>query len=220
VRITRDGAPWAGTTVRWNDDDLAVSSDAPSRPGRAGSRMLVVDGILYGIDPHDGAWVNEGSPDSIDPNSGTTPEEYLAATREDVGGITLRRIADGITGLTTRTLADGAVAYEGTAPAGLVARETGFKQGRQIRVLPFGYVAHDEAADPSASLDVAVTVGGDGVVREVALSWGATTAWRFAVSYSDLGATGEIAAPANARDLRALRRAAAEAGRREALRPG
>jgi hypothetical protein len=149
--------------------------------------------------------VNEGPPDSIDPDSGTTPSEYLTATREDVGGVTLRRIIDGITGLTRSRLADGAVVYEGTVPAGLVARETAFKEGQRIRVLPFGYVAHDEAADPSAPLDVAVTVGGDGVVREIAVSWGAATAWRYVVSYSALGATAGIAAPANARDLRALR---------------
>jgi hypothetical protein len=36
---------------------------------------------------------------------------------------------------------------------------------------PFGYVAHDEAADPAALLDTAVTVGSDGIVRKIAVSW-------------------------------------------------
>src|SRR5919198_2589380 len=94
VRISHDGRLWAGSTIRWNGADLAVSSDAPRRQGEPGSEMRVGGGTLYGIDQ--GAWVVLGSPKSIDPDSGTTPDEYLAAVREDVGGATLRRITDGM----------------------------------------------------------------------------------------------------------------------------
>ncbi len=66
---------------------------------------------------------------------------------EDVGGTTLRRLTGGITGLSTRQL-DSTV-HAGTVPAGLIPRRTGFKEGQAFRVLPFGYVAHDEAADPT-----------------------------------------------------------------------
>jgi hypothetical protein len=57
-------------------------------------------------------------------------------------------------------------------PISVAGAESGFKEGHPIRVLPFGYVAHDEAADPAAPLDVDVTVGADGVVREIAVTWG------------------------------------------------
>jgi len=70
-------------------------------------------------------------------------------------------------------------------------------------VLPFGYVAHDEAADPASLLDAAVTVGPDGVVRRIAVTWGAgDSAWAYTVTYSGLGATPALEAPANARPLR------------------
>ena len=46
-------------------------------------------------------------------------------------------------------------------------------------MLPFGYVAHDKAADPSAQLDAAITVGADGVVRELAVTW---PGWTYAVT--------------------------------------
>jgi hypothetical protein len=158
---------------------------------------------MYGIDPDDGGWVVLGSPDSIDPDSGTTPDEYLAAVREDVGGATLRRITDGMTGLTTRQLDDGSTVYSGTVAAGLIARETGFKEGESIRVLPFGYVAHDEAANPEAPLQAAVTVGAHGVVREIAVTWGSgASQWSFRVTYSGLGTTPAPTAPANAEPLR------------------
>jgi hypothetical protein len=203
VRITHNGELWAGTTIRWNGADLALSSDAPRRGRRPGSALLVVGGMMYGLDPGDGRWVELGSPKSIDPGSGTTPDEYLAAVRDDIGGVTLRRITGGMTGLTTRRPGDGSTVYTGSVAAGLIAAETGFKEGRAIRVLPFGYVAHDEAADPSSLLDAAVTVGADGIVREIVVTWGTGgSAWRYAVTYRRLGATAAPVAPANARGMR------------------
>ena len=203
VRITHNGKIWAGSTIRWHDRDLAVSRDAPRRPGKAGSELLVVDGTLYGISPAGGNWVVLGNPQSIDPDSGTTPDEYLAAVREDIGGATLRRITDGITGLTTRKLDDGSTVYSGAVAAGLIARESGFKEDQPIRVFPFGYVAHDEAADPAALLNAAVTVSADGIIREITVTWGTSaSAWTYAVTYSGLGATSAPVAPANARPLR------------------
>ena len=104
VRMTHDGEIWAGVTIRWNGEDLSLSRGELQRRGRPESRFLVVDGTMYVIE--DGEWVNIGSPESIDPGSGTTPAEVLAAVREDVGGETLRRIAAGITGVTTQELAE------------------------------------------------------------------------------------------------------------------
>jgi hypothetical protein len=209
VRIEQNGVLWAATTIRWHGGNLAVSSDAPRRRGRVGSELRLVGGTLYTFDPADGGWVDIGSPESIDPGSGTTPAEYLAAVREDVGGMTLRRIIGGVTGLTTRQFSDGSTVYNGTVAAGLVARESGFKEGRSIRVLPFGYVAHDEAARPDAGLDAAVTVGADGIVRQIVVTWGGRgTTWRYAVTYSGLGATASPDAPRNARSLLEERRAA------------
>ena len=197
VRMTHSGQPWGGKTVSWNGADIAIADDAsPLRPSKRGLR--VVDGTLYGTDG-EGGWLDLGSPESIDPGSGTTPSEYLAAVRDDVGGATLRRIAAGMSELATRPLDNGSTVYTGTVAAGLIARETGFKGGRPIRVLPFGYVAHDEAADPAAPLNAAVTVGADRIVREIAVTWGTgDSAWTYTVTYSKLGATPVPAPPPNA----------------------
>jgi hypothetical protein len=194
VRITHDGDLWAGRTIRWNGSDLATSGEVPSR--RPGAQFLVVDGIMYGTDPADGGWVELGSPKSIDPGSGTTPDETLAAVREDIGGGTLRRFTGAMRGLDTVRRDDGSVVYSGTVASGLIARETGFKEGQAIRVLPFGYVAHDEAANAAAPLDVAVTVGPDNLLRRIEVRWGT---WTYAVSYSRLGTTPAPKAPYDAR---------------------
>jgi hypothetical protein len=201
VRSTHDGGVWAQTTIRWHDEDISVGRDAPARPGK-GYPMLVVGGVLYMHDPGVDRWVAFGDPSSIDPDSGTTPSEYLAATREDVGGTTLRRITEAMSGLTTTRSDDGSTVYAGTVAAGEIARATGFKEGQAIRVLPFGFVAHDEAADPASQLDTDVTVGADGVLRRIEVSWGT---WRYTVTYDNLGATPAPAAPADAISLRTFR---------------
>jgi hypothetical protein len=202
VRMTHNGQLWAGKTVRWNAADMSITEDTLGRRGRPGGELRVVDRMLYDRDP-DGGWVVLGRPESIDPDSGTTPDEQLAAVREDVGGMTLRRIIGDLSGLTTDRLDDGSTVYRGTIAAGQIARESGFKEGQAIRVLPFGYVAHDEAADPIALLDTAVTVGADGIVRVIAVTWGtAASAWTYTVTYSDLGTTPAPVAPPNAQPLK------------------
>ena len=212
VRMTHDGDFWAGRTIRWHGNDLAVADLGP-RPS-SGGKLIVVGGMMYGVDPGTGSWLLLGSPDSFDPGSGTSPGEYLAAVREDVGGATLQRISDGMTGLTTRTLDDGSTVYSGTVASRLVARETGFKEGQAIRVLPFGYVAHDEAADAASPLDTSVTVGSDGIVRRIAVSWGT---WRYTVDYSGLGSTAAPVPPKDARGIRCVTRSAACTARQQAV---
>jgi hypothetical protein len=197
VRIMHTGTVWAASLIRWNGSDLALGRDTPQRPGQATSEFLVVDGMMYGIDP-EGGWMELGPPSSIDPGSGTTPAEYLAAVREDVGGETLRRITGAMAGLTTTQLGGGSTAYSGTVAAGLIARESGFKEGQAIRVFPFGYVAHGAAADPSALLNVVVTVRGDGVVHRIAVSW---PSWTYTIDYSKLGATVAPQAPVHPKPL-------------------
>jgi len=197
VRITHDGQLWAGKTVRWNGDDVELNDS--TRYPESGYPLLVVNGMMYGHDPDHEGWVQIGPTSSIDPGSGTTPAEQLAAIREDVGGATLRRITGAMNGLTTSRLAEGSTLYRGTVAAGQIARETGFKEGQSIRVFPFGYVAHDAAADPASRLDTAVTVGSDGVFREIRVTFGT---WVYTVAYSNLGSTPALKAPANAKPLR------------------
>ena len=209
VRLTHDGDLWAGTTIRWHGNDLSVASDSPGRLGKAGSKLLVVGGTLYGIEPEHGGWMALGSPKNIDPGSGTTPAEYLAAVRDDVGGASLERITGAMLNPSTRRLADGSTVYSGAVKAGLIARETGLKEGHVIRVLPFGFVAHGEAANPASPLEASVTVGADGIVRNIGVTW---SSWAYSVAYEKLGSSPALGAPANAPSLPKLRRQRAARG--------
>jgi len=198
VRMTHDGQPWTSRVIHWNGDDIEITDTSAGGPS-SGSPMLVVNGTLYGHDPNYDGWVEIGPVSSIDPGSATTPTEQLSAIREDVGGATLRRMVAAMTGLTTAHQNDGSTIYSGTVAAGQIARETGFKEGQSIRVFPFGYVAHGAAADPASQLDTAVTVDSEGVIRDIAVTWGT---WTYTVTYSELGSTPALVAPANAKPLR------------------
>ena len=68
---------------------------------------------------------------------------------------------------------------------------------------PSSASVHDEAADPAAPLVATVAVSADGIVREIAVTWGTrASTWRYTVEYRDLGATAAPVAPENARPLR------------------
>jgi hypothetical protein len=200
IEVTQDGALWGARTVRWNGSDISITNDDPGRGGRAD--LMVVGGTLYGPDPEtDGGWLELGSPASIDPDSGTTPDEYLTTVRADAGGDTFRRITGAMTDLTTTPGDDGSVVYRGTVAAGVLAPETGTKAGMPIRVLSYGYVAHDDASDPAAPVDVRITVRADDTIEEIHATWGGASAWSYRLSFSDLGSTPAPTAPANARSL-------------------
>lgn len=204
VEIRQNGDLWAAKTVHWNGRDLSVSREEPSRDHRG--ELLVVDGMMYGPDPEtpDG-WLELGPTNSIDPGSGTTPDDYLAALREDVGGETLRRITAAMSDLTASKGEDGSTVYEGHVLAGDLARESGTKEGQVIRVLPYGYVAHDDASDPSSSVAMTIMVSPDDTIRAITATWGGASTWTYVLSFDDLGAAPAITAPPDARPLLACR---------------
>jgi hypothetical protein len=195
LEITQDGELWVGRTLRWNGTDLSISPNETSPAGKGG--LLVVDGIMYGPNPEiaDG-WIEMGSPDSVDPDSGTTPGEYLAAIGEDVGGATMQRITGEMTDLTTSQTEGGSTIYTGKVPASALARETGLKEGETLRVLPFGNVAHDDASNPASLIDISISVRPDGTIGEILATWGGASSWSYRLTYSDLGSTAALEKPA------------------------
>ena len=127
--------------------------------------------------------------------------------RADVAGQTFDRITAAMTGLTTQTAVDGSVTYSGSAPAGVIAPEEGVKDGGTLRVLPYGFVADDAAADPASPVQVRLTVGPDNVIRSIEATWGGGAEWTYTVTFSQLGSAPPVVAPAGARTLDEVRKA-------------
>ena len=131
VRIRHGGELWAGSTIAWNGDDLTVSQQAPRRPGRPNSPLLVVDGCSTGSTPTRAAGSSRQHEEHR-PRERHDSDELLVAVREDVGGgrCAGSPTADRVAGAVAR---DGSTVYRGTVAAGLIARESGFKEGEAIR---------------------------------------------------------------------------------------
>jgi hypothetical protein len=198
IEITQDGELWVAKTVTWHGTDLAVSSGDPSQTGRGD--LLVVDGVMYGPDPEvAGGWIEMGPPESVDPDSGTTPDELLLAVHEDAGGATLQRITAEMTDLTVSQAENGSTIYVGKVPAGALARESSVKQGETLRVLPYGNIAHDAASNPASLIDISITVGADDTISELQATWGGESSWSYRLSFDDLGSTAPLEKPANAK---------------------
>jgi hypothetical protein len=108
-----------------------------------------------------------------------------------------------MTDLSTEERGEGSTVYRGTVPAGKLASKSAVKNRKNIRVLPFGYAAPGEAADPSNPIQVSVVVARDGVIRTLTAGWGSPASrWIYEIDYRDLGTTPAPAPPANARPLR------------------
>jgi hypothetical protein len=183
-------------TVTWHGTDLKVFSGDPSQVGRGD--LLVVDGVMYGPDPEvAGGWIEMGPADSVDPDSGTTPDEFLMAVHEDAGGATLERITAEMTGLTVSQAGDGSTIYVGKVLAGALARESSAKEGETLRVLPYGNIAHDAASNPASLIDISIAVGPDGTISELSANWGGESSWTYRLTFSDLGSTAPLEKPAN-----------------------
>ena len=177
VRITHDGEPWAGI-----DDSLerrrplGVTSDfaaiGAAGPGRElSARRRDALRRRRGSLGHP-----RRSPANIDPgqwdDSGRVSSPRFARTS---AARRLRRIRRPRERLHDdhEALETGRRSIAARSLRELVARETGFKDGEAIRVLPVRLRRPRRGRESaSALLDAALTVGADGVVREIARELG------------------------------------------------
>ncbi|HJQ90460.1 MAG TPA: hypothetical protein VJ950_02035 [Acidimicrobiia bacterium] len=63
-------------------------------------------------------------------------------------------------------------------------------------MLPFGNVAHDDAANPASLIDISLSVRPDGTIGEIHAIWGGGSSWSYRLIYSDLGSTAPLEKPA------------------------
>ena len=63
-------------------------------------------------------------------------------------------------------------------------------------MLPFGNVAHDDAADPASLIDIGISLRPEGTIGEIHATWGGESSWSYRLTYSDLGSTAALEKPA------------------------
>jgi hypothetical protein len=202
IAITGHGSTiWSLDSTRWNGDDIAVTTGANHRLG-PNRQLLLIGGGAY-VQTADGHWVHYAKESNVGPKLG--PAAQLA--HDNVVGSTAQQILGLATGLQKTARPDGTTVYTGTIPnstadPGIDPRDdaimriiTKLRSGNKPGA-PGGY--HND-------LQLKMTVASDGLVRQIRLAFqqhgtnspadAGPTTWT--VTYSRLGSTAPITAPAD-----------------------
>jgi hypothetical protein len=183
------------TTFAWHGDDASLQVTSDGKP----HDTLYVGGKYYEQyeayapgekpNPGDPQWMHyplEEQGQMFD-----DPQAWVDGVRGDVQGTGLRRLLTATKDLKQTTNADGSKTFSGTAPASAIRDE-------QTGVSGLPYVSGPllKVHDLSTPVALTVTVGDDGLIREVRTSYKSDGAdWTYVSTYSDLGASPAIAGP-------------------------
>jgi hypothetical protein len=188
--VSHDGSAYSLDTTRWNGDSIAVTRGDRSDFG-PGEALTLVGGAAY-VEQADGTWLHYSSESGVGPKLG--PAVELA--RDNVAGNSAGQILSLATGLTRSSEPDGTTVYTGTIP-NLNTDPAGRPTDDTILRIITNLRTHN-------GLRVQMTVGPDGLVRQISLSYrqqdtGSAASdgnYTWTVTYSRLGTTPPIAAPA------------------------
>jgi hypothetical protein len=197
--------------ARWNGSDIAFS------PGVGPIRqLLLIGGGMY-VQKSDGTWLHYAKASDVGPK----PLGGLVQLAHDnIAGSSPQQILALATHVQKATQSDGATVYTGTIPnsrldPGLVPGNdaiTSMILGAQKRTDMIFGVGRNEGDAPGGyqnDLQLQMSVGGDGLVEEVSVTFqrqGTGSAavdgtYRWSVTYSQLGSTPPITAPASSTDV-------------------
>lgn len=204
--VSHDGSSYTLDTTRWNGDAIAVTRGDQSDLG-PNQALTLIDGAAY-VEQADGTWLYYASESGVGPKVGP----MIELAHDNVAGNAADQILALATGLTQSSQPDGTTVYTGTIPnldmdPGVAPTDDAILRiitnlrtgndaiGPQKEFAPAGY--HN-------GLQLQMTVGPDGLVRQISLTFqqqdtGSATSdgnYTWMVTYSQLGTTPLITAPA------------------------
>ena len=193
------GASLMLSTVTWNGDDVSIVTPAVKTsnaqvPKSNPAEYRYVGGRLY-YTPGNGKWYHYD--DLGDSSTELTAIGKMAAnwgvvSRNRLTRPDLLKIMQNVADLEPTTNADGSTTYNGNAT------------GKSIMNLPAGVVGLPQTAYPivkvadlNAPIAVSITVGANGLISSVYIAYpSGGDEWTCSVTYSKIGSTPPIAAPA------------------------
>jgi hypothetical protein len=209
-----DGEAQVMNKISWNGDDLSLLVQNDKQ-----RQIRYVDGLYYetygysvpiatGDSSHVDQWIHITSFD----NDGTgtmagsaieqpAPAEWLTAARTDLAGDGLTELVSSAQGYTRAENTDGSVSYSATTTVAAIQ-----SQDWSISGLPMANQPSFKVLDTSTPVAVVVTVGADGLIRELKLDWtldlsGEASVWSYKTAYSQLGTAPAITAPDASRTI-------------------
>jgi hypothetical protein len=200
--VTSGGSSYTLDTTQWNGDAFEVTQGDRSALG-PDKAIEVVDGDAY-VQQSDGTWLHYASESDVGPKVG--PIFELA--HNDVQGNTAGQILSLATQLTQTTQSDGTALYSGFIPDSSTDTGTNPNDSAILRVITNLTNGADNKPDAPGGyhdgLQLQMTVGPDGFVRQVNLSYqqqGTGTTGdtipneTWTITYGKLGSTPPIAPP-------------------------
>jgi hypothetical protein len=194
--------------ARWNGSDIAFS------PGfGAISELLLIGGGMY-VQTSDGTWLHYAKASDVGPK----PLGGLVQLAHDnIAGTSPQQILALATHVRKATQSDGTTVYTGTIPnssldPGLVPGNdaiTSMILGAQKRTDMIFGPGKGNDGDAQNDLQFEMSVGGDGLVTQVSVTFqrqgtgspAVDGTYRWSVTYSQLGSTPPITAPATSTDV-------------------
>jgi hypothetical protein len=197
--------------ARWNGGDIAFSPGVGPIP-----QLLLIGGGLY-VQTSDGTWLHYAKASDVGPKplGGLVQLAY-----DNIACTSPQQILGLATHVQKATQSDGTTVYTGTIPSssldpGLVPGNdaiTSMILGAQKRTDMIFGVGRNEGDAPGGyqnDLQLEMSVGRDGLVREVSVTFqrqdtgspAVDGTYRWSVTYSQLGSTPPITAPASSTDV-------------------
>ena len=203
-----DGEAQVMNKISWNGNDLSllVQNDAQRQIRYVDGLYYETSGYSVPIETGDSSQVDRWIHITSFDNDGTgnmagsaieqpAPAQWLTAARTDLAGDGLTELVSGAQGYTQATNDDGSVSYSATTTVAAIQ-----SQDWGLAGLPEASQPSFKVLDTSTPVAITVTVGADGLIRELKLDWtgdlpGEAFAWSYKTTYSQLGTAPAITAP-------------------------
>jgi hypothetical protein len=210
--VLHGGATHTVDASRWNGGDIAFS------PGFGSiQQLLLIGGGMY-VQTSDGTWLHYAQASDVAPKP---LGGLVQLARDNIAGTTPQQILALATDVQKTAPPDGTTIYAGTIPyrnldPALVSGDdaiTSMILGAQKRTVMMFGVGPNERDVPGSQLNgdlqLQMSVGGDGLVRQVSVTFeqagtgspAVDGTYTWSVTYSQLGGTPPITAPASSTDV-------------------
>ena len=188
--------------ARWNGSDIAFSPGDGPIP-----QLLLIGGGMY-VQTSDGTWLHYANASDVGPKP-LGGLEQLA--QDNIASTTPQQILALATGVQQTAQPDGTTVYTGTIPSSSLDPAmvpgndaiTSMILGAQKRTdMMFGGAGGNApGSSVQNDLQLEMSVGGDGLVRQVSVTFQQNGTYTWSVTYSQLGSTPPITAPASSTDV-------------------
>ena len=207
-------------TTRWNGSDIAFSPGVGSAAwpgvGISSIQQLLLIGVGAYMQTSDGSWWHYANASNVAPKP---LGAMVQIANDNIASTTPQQILALATQVQKTVQSDGTTVYTGTIPSSITNAGVppSVDQDPVLSMIfatfkisgGLGNKGNTPGSQPNLDLELQLSVGSDGLVKQVSLTFlqadagssAADSTYTWSITYSQLGSTPPITAPANSTDL-------------------